>query len=71
MGLALVRAARDAAADRGVPVVAIGGITLDRAAGVIAAGAASVAVISDLFTGGDPEARTHAFVERLETAPHV
>jgi thiamine-phosphate pyrophosphorylase len=71
VGLELVRAARGAAAHRGVPIVAIGGITLDRAAGVIEAGAASVAVIGDLFTGGDPEARTRAFVERLETPPHV
>ena len=71
VGLELVRAARESAADRGVPVVAIGGITLDRAAEVIAAGATTVAVISDLFTGGDPEARTRAFVERLETGPHV
>lgn len=71
VGLELVRSARGAAAHRGVPVVAIGGITLDRAAEVIEAGAASVAVISDLFSGGDPEARTRTFVERLETAPHV
>jgi thiamine-phosphate pyrophosphorylase len=48
-----------------VPVVAIGGITLDRAAEVIAAGAASVAVVSDLFATGDPEARARQFVERL------
>ena len=48
-----------------VPVVAIGGITLDRAPMVIEAGAASVAVVSDLFATGDPEARTRQFVERL------
>ena len=71
VGLELVRAARQAAADRGVPVVAIGGITLDRAVEVIESGAASIAVISDLFTGNDPETRTRAFVERLETARHV
>jgi len=47
------------------PVVAIGGITLDRAPDVLAAGATSVAVIGDLFTGGDPEARVRAWVERL------
>ncbi len=50
---------------RGRPVVAIGGITLERAPDVLAAGAASVAVISDLFTGGDPEARVRAYIERL------
>jgi thiamine-phosphate pyrophosphorylase len=44
-GLDLVRrAARD-----GRPVVAIGGITLERAPEVLAAGASSVAVISDLL----------------------
>src|SRR5262249_7697636 len=39
-----------AAGASAVPVVAIGGITLERAPEVIAAGAASVAVISDLLT---------------------
>jgi len=44
-GLALVRRA----AEGNKPVVAIGGVTLERAPEVIAAGAASVAVISDLL----------------------
>jgi thiamine-phosphate pyrophosphorylase len=61
-GLALVRHAAQTSA---VPVVAIGGITLERAPAVIAAGAASVAVISDLLTGGDPAARTRAFLDCL------
>jgi thiamine-phosphate pyrophosphorylase len=60
-GLDLVRLA----ANRGKPVVAIGGITLERAPLVLAAGATAVAVISDLLTGGDPEARTRAFVSAL------
>ena len=60
-GLGLVRAA----SGRGKPVVAIGGITLERAALVIAAGAASVAVISDVLTGGDPEARTREYLHAL------
>jgi thiamine-phosphate pyrophosphorylase len=51
------------AANRGKPVVAIGGITLERAAAVLRAGAYAVAVISDVLTGGDPEARTRAFLE--------
>lgn len=55
---------RDAAAGAR-PVVAIGGITLDNAAAVIAAGAASAAVISDLLTGGDPERRVRAFLDEL------
>jgi thiamine-phosphate pyrophosphorylase len=66
VGLDLVRTAASASQGRhAVPVVAIGGIDLERAPRVIEAGAASVAVIGDLLTGGDPEARTRAFVERL------
>lgn len=53
------------AAGRGKPVVAIGGITLERAAEVVDAGASGLAVITDLLTGGDPEARTRAFVAAL------
>jgi thiamine-phosphate pyrophosphorylase len=60
----VVSAARRASA-RGLPLVAIGGITLDRAAAVIEAGAASVAVISDLLAGNDPESRVRAYTERL------
>jgi thiamine-phosphate pyrophosphorylase len=48
-----------------LPVVAIGGITLENARSVIEAGAASVAVISDLLVGNDPRSRTRAFVQRL------
>ena len=48
-----------------VPVVAIGGITLETAPQVLEAGAASVAVIDDLLTGGDPRARVEAFVRQL------
>jgi len=50
------------------PLVAIGGITLDCAPGVLAAGARSVAVISDLWTGGDPRARVRQYVDRLATS---
>ena len=60
-GLELVRRA----AATGRPVVAIGGITLERAPEVIAAGAASVAVISDLLVGNDPEHRVRQFLGRL------
>jgi thiamine-phosphate pyrophosphorylase len=65
IGLARVADAARACAARGVPLVAIGGITLDSAAGVIAAGASSVAVIGDLLAGNDPEARVRAFLSRL------
>ena len=61
-GLDLVR---QAASIAGRPVVAIGGITLARAPEAIAAGAAAVAVISDLLTGGDPAARVRAFLQAL------
>lgn len=60
-GLDLVRYA----AGRGTPVVAIGGITVDRVAEVMAAGATSVAVIGDLLAG-DPEERVRAFGRALD-----
>ena len=53
------------AAGRGKPIVAIGGITLDRAPSVIAAGAASVAVITDLLTDPDPETRARHYLRML------
>ncbi len=62
-GLELVRRAAKRAGDR--PVVAIGGITLARAAAVIEAGASTVAVIADLLAGGQPEARARAYVAAL------
>ena len=37
-------------------------MTLERADEVIAAGATSLAVISDLLAGGDPAARVRAFL---------
>jgi thiamine-phosphate pyrophosphorylase len=46
-------------------LVAIGGITLDRAVDVIDAGATSIAVITDLIASGDPEARVRAYIVRL------
>jgi thiamine-phosphate pyrophosphorylase len=63
VGLARVGAA-SAAAGR-VPLVAIGGITLDTAPSVIDAGAASVAVIGDLLSTGDPAARVQEYCRRL------
>lgn len=47
------------------PVVAIGGITVDNAPDVLAAGATSVAIISDLLAHTDIEARTHDFLNKL------
>ncbi|MET0215515.1 MAG: thiamine phosphate synthase [Vicinamibacterales bacterium] len=47
------------------PIVAIGGITLERAPEVIEAGAASVAVISDLLSTGSPETRVREYLRAL------
>jgi thiamine-phosphate pyrophosphorylase len=53
------------------PIVAIGGITLERAAEAIGAGADSVAVISDILLAPDPAKRARQFIERLEAANHA
>ena len=67
VGTALVEevAAIIRAADSASPIVAIGGITLERARAVIEAGAASVAVISDLLSTGNPEARVREYLRAL------
>lgn len=64
VGLGTVRQAARYAADAGLPTVAIGGITIDNAASVIEAGAASVAVITDLLRG-DPETTCRDFLRAL------
>jgi len=53
------------------PIVAIGGITLERAAEVIQAGADSVAVISDILLAPDPGQRARHYIELLESANHA
>jgi len=53
------------------PIVAIGGITLNRAAEVIKAGADSVAVISDILRAPDPAQRARQFIDLLEAANHA
>lgn len=50
-----------------LPLVAIGGITLERAPGVFAAGADSIAVVSDVTQNADPDQRVRdwlAFVSQ-------
>jgi thiamine-phosphate pyrophosphorylase len=47
------------------PIVAIGGITLENAAAVIAAGADSVAVISDILRARDPGERARQYLDLL------
>ena len=53
------------------PIVAIGGITLERAASVIAAGADSVAVIRDILCAANPADRARRFLETLNAANHA
>ncbi|OWY00021.1 thiamine-phosphate diphosphorylase [Thioclava sp. F1Mire-8] len=45
-----------------VPIVAIGGLTPERAPGVLAAGADSLAVVTDIQQAPDPEARVRAWL---------
>jgi thiamine-phosphate pyrophosphorylase len=63
VGVELVRAAVARAGGR--PVVAIGGITLERSGEVLAAGASAVAVVSDLLSGSDPVSRVAAYCRAL------
>jgi thiamine-phosphate pyrophosphorylase len=49
------------------PLVAIGGITLERTPEVLAAGASSAAVVTDIVMSDDPELRTKAWI--AATAP--
>lgn len=65
IGLGRVADASRRAAARRLPLVAIGGITLDRAASAIEAGAASVAVIGGLLATGDPQRQTREFLNRI------
>jgi len=41
-----------------IPLVGIGGLSVERAPGVLAAGADIVSVVTDITLNGDPEART-------------
>jgi thiamine-phosphate pyrophosphorylase len=68
VGLELIRQARPLT-DK--PIVAIGGITLDRAAAVIAAGADSVAVIRDVLRAAKPAMQARRYLEILGAANHA
>jgi thiamine-phosphate diphosphorylase len=65
VGTDLIRRVRSAVP---VPLVAIGGITVDNAAEVIQAGADGVAVISAICANRNPEAATRTLLERLRAA---
>jgi thiamine-phosphate pyrophosphorylase len=45
-----------------IPLVAIGGIKLEQAAAIFAAGADSIAVVSDVAQNADPDARVRAWL---------
>ena len=52
-----------------IPLVAIGGIKLEQAAEIFAAGADSIAVVSDVTQNPDPDARVRAWLDATkETA---
>ena len=53
----------------GVPLVAIGGITLENAPAVISAGADCLAVISDLFGAPDIAGRAARYQSLFEKSP--
>jgi thiamine-phosphate pyrophosphorylase len=61
----LDRVAEAVRLSRGTPVVAIGGITLETAPAVVAAGASGVAVIGDLLADGRPRERIAAYLRTL------
>jgi len=63
VGLEGVRRAAAIASRANLPLVAIGGITLERAADVLAAGASAIAVISDLLAS-DPAVRAGEYLSR-------
>jgi len=49
-----------------IPLIAIGGITLEQAPAVFAAGADSIAVVSDVTRNADPDARVRAWLSFTE-----
>lgn len=65
MGLAGLSAIISAAGD--IPNCAIGGITLERAAGIAAAGARGLAIVSAISQASDPEAAARGFAKIMET----
>ncbi len=52
-----------------LPLVGIGGISLDRAKGILEAGADSAAVVTDITLNADPEARARAWA--VSTRPYL
>jgi len=63
---ALLRRARR---ELGLPTVAIGGITPDNGAALVAAGADALAVVSAVFAADDPQRAAERFKPLLEASP--
>lgn len=61
-----ISALREVASSLGAPVVAIGGIALERIGEIAAAGACCAAVIGDLFARGDPGERARLLSAAFE-----
>ncbi len=53
-----------------IPLVAIGGIKFEQAAEIFAAGADSIAVVSDVTQHADPDARVRAWLSTSVPSPH-
>ncbi len=51
-----------------IPLVAIGGIKLEQAPAIFAAGADSIAVVSDVTQNADPDARVRAWLDTFARA---
>src|SRR6201982_655288 len=51
-----------------IPLVAIGGIKFEQAAAIFAAGADSIAVVSDVTQNADPDARVRAWLQTIAQA---
>jgi thiamine-phosphate pyrophosphorylase len=49
-----------------LPLVAVGGLTVERVPGVFAAGADSAAVVTDIVRNADPDRRTREWIEVVE-----
>jgi thiamine-phosphate diphosphorylase len=67
-GLAALRAAARGAGDPGLPMIGIGGITPDRVAPVLQAGAHGVAVLSGIWDGPSPAEAARVYAEALKNA---
>jgi thiamine-phosphate pyrophosphorylase len=68
-GPALGVAAIGRAADLGIPVIALGGVTADRLRPCIDAGAAGVAVMGEIMRSDEPGRIVNEFLQRAKPQP--